>query len=208
MTRSFPSNGGPAFAICAFVANERRDDIPLPPPIGSAEARPPSQPDGRGVDGFLTERSESLALKRRIAVADLAPEEEGLQAIVGRPGEDHAAQDLAALVSGQRRLDRRAAEEAVADVQDLLVSLLETRLGARSRRRLGQSHGNPHVLQAPPKLPAKRRPERVQAGLIGGRVSARHRLERVQSAGERQRMTLGDERAETGGDSRQFLLPG
>ncbi len=68
-------------------------------PVGVAVRVAAAQPDAGRVDRFLPERSESLALERRVAVADLAAGEERLQPVVGRARQDHAAQDLAALVA-------------------------------------------------------------------------------------------------------------
>src|SRR6266850_190490 len=48
---------------------------------------------GGRVNGFLPQRSEAFALKRRVAVADLAAREERFQTVVGRAGQQHAAQD-------------------------------------------------------------------------------------------------------------------
>ena len=78
------------------------------------------QPDAGGVDRLLPERPEALALERRVAVAHLAAGEERLQAVVGGARQHHAAQDLAALVGGERGPDRGAAQEAVAGVDEFL----------------------------------------------------------------------------------------
>ena len=80
-----------------------------------------TEPDARRVDRLLTERSEPLALERRVAVADFAAGEQASSAaIVGRAGEDHAAQDFAAFVGRQRGADRGAAQEAVAGLHELV----------------------------------------------------------------------------------------
>ena len=115
--RSLPSIGGPALAICADstiadhvrraatsratsaeIADERRNHVALPARRRRWYAAPRRNRIAAGVDRFLAERAEALALKRRVAVAHFAAREEGLQPVVGRARERHAAQNLAALV--------------------------------------------------------------------------------------------------------------
>ena len=54
----------------AEIADERRDDVAAPAAIRPVRLAA-AQPDPGGVDRFLPERSESLALERRVAVPDL-----------------------------------------------------------------------------------------------------------------------------------------
>ncbi len=155
MCRSLPCIGGPGFAHLrrqdhadgfgrrphrqrrAKIADDRRDDVAAPR-VAVAELVAAPEPDARGVDGLLTERSESLALERRVTVANFAAGEERLQPVVGGARQDHAAQDLAALVGRQRGAERGAAEESVAGLDELVDrdagSAGARRLQASSRR--------------------------------------------------------------------------
>src|SRR5262249_56526828 len=73
-------------------------DAAPPPLVAGAVRLAAPQADRRGIDRFLSERSEALALERGVPVADFAAGEERLQAVVGAAGQQHAAEDLAALV--------------------------------------------------------------------------------------------------------------
>ena len=109
------------------------------PAAGRAVAVPTPQPDSRGVDRLLSERAESLALKGRAPESHFPAREERLQAIVGGTREEHPAQDLAPLISVQRRLDRRPPQEAVTGVADLLDRLRKTLPGGDARRRVAEA---------------------------------------------------------------------
>ena len=99
------------------------------------------QPDPRGVDRLLSQRAESLALKGRFAEPHLPAHEERLQAVVGGAREEHAAQDLAALVGRQGGLDRRPPQEAVTGVADLLDCLGKALAGDDARGRVAEAGG-------------------------------------------------------------------
>ena len=129
MCRSLPFIGGPAFAICAdstirtvspsgFIASATpRSRISgattSPRPFAGSARRnvlAAAQADAGGVDRLLPERAEPLPLERRVAVAHFAAGEERLQPVVGRAGQQHAAQDLAPLGRRKGGPDRSAAE--------------------------------------------------------------------------------------------------
>ena len=82
------------------IANQRGDDVAVPRAV-LAPGVPAAKADAGGVDRFLPERTESLALKCGVAIADFAAEKERLQAVIGCAREDQTAQDLAALFGGQ-----------------------------------------------------------------------------------------------------------
>ena len=197
--RSLPSIGGPALAICAdstmrTVSASGRIASATPrsrmigattsprqlPAVAVLLAAP--QPDARGVDRLLPERSESLALERRVAVADLAAGEERLQPVVGGARQDHAAQDLAPLVGVERGPDRRAAQEAVAGVANLL-----------DRLRNALAGGTPGVVSpSPPAGAARGADERRGAGTAQASIAERRAADR----GPRTRAAdRGDDRA-------------
>ncbi len=73
------------------------DDVAAPG-VAVAELVATPEADARGVDRLLAETAESLALERRVTVANLAAGEERFQAVVGCAGQDHATQDLPTLV--------------------------------------------------------------------------------------------------------------
>src|SRR5438132_1598558 len=123
----------------AEVADHRADHIAGPTSVTAAPGRTPPQPDRRRVDRLLPERPEAFALKRRRSVPDLAAREERFQPIVGRAGQEHAAENLAALVGRQRGFEGSPPEEAVAGVQQLREPLVDARFRRRARRRLGQA---------------------------------------------------------------------
>ena len=99
------------------IPDERRDDVARPRAVRELPLRAAAEPDRRGVDRLLSERSESLALERDVAVANVAAREERFQLVVDGPREDHPAQDLDALVTGQRPLDGGAPQKAVARIE-------------------------------------------------------------------------------------------
>jgi hypothetical protein len=72
-------------------------------------------------------------------VADLAAREEGLQTVVGGARQNHAAQDLPALVVRERRADRLAPDESVARVYDRLFLVPQP----RSRGNAGTRFAGP-----------------------------------------------------------------
>ena len=138
MCRSLPFIGGPSLPICAFSTIRTVAGVAAASParrrgrgssarrrrrcqlaVVAAPAVAAAQPDGGGVDRFLTERPESLALERHALIRDLAAREELLQAVVDGARQHHAAQDLAPFVRrsatrrsprgrGSRRRRRRA----------------------------------------------------------------------------------------------------
>ena len=122
----------------ADVADDRADDVTLPAPLGVAVARAAPQADAGGINGFLSQRTKSFSLKRQVAVAHLAAREKLLQPVVNRAREDHAAQNLAALVAGQRGGNIFAREEPVARVGQRLAGRIEASGGGYARRRVGQ----------------------------------------------------------------------
>ena len=101
-----------------------------------------------GVNRLLSERAKALALKDPFRVADLAGVEEGLEAIVGGPGEDHAAQDFAPLAGGERRFNRGAAKKSVAVVEQLFASLRQSGVGGHAGSRLCQALGERRRMEA------------------------------------------------------------
>ena len=102
-------------------------------PSLAAIRRAATQPDCAGINRLLAERAEALALEGPLAPADFPAHEQLLQAVVHGASQDHAAQDLAALVGGERRADRLAREKPVARIHDLRARLLEP-LDGRSCR--------------------------------------------------------------------------
>ena len=113
MCRSFPFIGGPCLAIWALstmrigaglrthrerdaqVADDRTDDVAAPAALSIPPRLAAPQPDRGGVDRFLSERAESLALKRHALELHVAAGEELLEPIVHGTRQHHAAQDLA-----------------------------------------------------------------------------------------------------------------
>ena len=85
----------------AEIPDHGRDDVTLPAAVGGEQRRIATEPDGCRVDRFLAEGAESFSLERSVPVTDLAAGEELLEPVVGGPGEQHSAQNFAALVSGQ-----------------------------------------------------------------------------------------------------------
>ena len=158
-------DGGPALAICAFstirtvagsllmasvtpeVANDRRHHVTLPVPVRRPVPGAAPQADRGAKDRLLPQRAEALALKDAFGVAHFAGIEKGLEAIVGRPREDHAAQDLAPLINRQRRFNRRPAQKSVAVVEQLFARLRHSRVGGHPNRRLGQPLREPGRVQ-------------------------------------------------------------
>ena len=147
----------------AKVADDRRDDVAAPG-VSVTELVAPPKADARGVDGFLAETPESLALERRVTVANFAAGEERLQPIVGCAGQDHAAQDLSTLVGRERRAERGAAEESVAGLHELLDRTLVALGRLDSGRRL-DALGRREVLQS-----------RAECGFEGGSKCVERRL--------------------------------
>src|SRR5688572_32943101 len=86
----------------AKVANQRRHNVAGPSTLSSPELRPAAETQRRGVNRFLSERSESLALERRAAVFDFAAGEELLQAVIHGTSQDHPAQHFETLVVTER----------------------------------------------------------------------------------------------------------
>ena len=151
----------------AEVADQRADDVAGPSAVGAAERRAAPQADAGGVDRFLAERAESLALERGGAVLDLAAGEERLQPVVGGARQHHAAQDLDALVAGQRGLNGGAAQKAVARLQQLGVRVRHPRGGGGPRRRVGQPVRQPaRACSRARQLAPQRRAQRLDRRLV------------------------------------------
>src|SRR5207248_11271126 len=110
------------------------------------------------------------------AVAHFAAEEEGLEPIVGRACENHAAEDLNALVGRQRRLDRHASEESVALLDERRVRLGESPLRAHARRGLRQSARKRRLYEPLGQLAAEPRPQRFESRLPVWTAPAGRRL--------------------------------
>ena len=184
----------------AEVADQRRDDVAAPRAVRAAVGRRRAaggsrrrrSPPGRasGIPSPGTARS---------AVAHLAAREERLQAVVGRAGQDHAAQDLEPLVAGQRRRDRLAAQEPVARLEQLFARLIETLRDRDAGRGVGQGFRQSDgqlLAQALGERGADRRDGCGVASRVlpAGRGESRGR--RSQGEGER----LGDEGREAPGE--------
>jgi len=119
------------------IADHRRDDVAFPASVSLAERGAASQAERCGVDGFLAQRAESLALKRSSAVPHFAPAEEALEPVVGCAGHDHAAEHRALLVARQRGKNRFAPQKAVAGLDELRRSSGEPLVDRHARRRFG-----------------------------------------------------------------------
>ncbi len=175
----------------AQIADDRRDDVARPHAV-VVERLAATEPNPRGVDGFLPERSKPLALEGRVAVADFPAGEERLQPRVGRAGEDHAAEDLAALVGRERGSDRGAAKEAVARLHELISGQLETR-GRFHAGRCLQPFGWRDVLQASPERGLERGAQSIERRFVGS-DRALARVERGANGGNRKWVSFDDER--------------
>ena len=191
----------------AHVANHGSDDVAGPAAVGRAVRRAATQADRRGVNRFLTQRPESFALEGGAPKLDLAAGEQRLQPRIGRAREQHAAQNLAPLVGVQRRLDRRAAEESVARVDEVGVRLRDARLGRGPRRRVRQARRQRARVEAPRQLAAERFTERIEIGVAHRGTATRDGLERIDRVGQREGIPFGDERAEVARQARQLVDP-
>ena len=105
-----------------------------PPPAVSAERIAAPQADPGGVDRFLPERAKALPLKCGVTVSHLAAGEECLEPVVGRAGEDHAAQDLATFVRREAGANLRTPEEPVAGVEEFVHGSASPLAGADAGR--------------------------------------------------------------------------
>ena len=156
------------------------------------------QADRAGVDRFLSERAEALALERHLAPAHFPAHEELLEAVVDAARQAHALQDLAALGLGERGLDGGAAQEPVARLDQLGARLLEPLDGGGAGRGLGDAfrRGDLRVQHARHRA-AERHAGRIEldgiARLDGANAGLFERLERH---AKRKRIALGDEGAE------------
>jgi len=161
------------------------------------------QANGAGIDGFLAERSEALALEGHLAPADLAAHEELLEAIVDAARQAHALEDLAALVLRQRRVDGRAPQESVARLHELRARLLEAFRRGGARRRFGNAvRRRDLVVEGFCERAAERRPRGIELHRIATLEGAQPgRLERVDRVWQCKGMALGDERREAAGES-------
>ncbi len=222
--RSFPSRGGPSFAICAFrtirtVADSGRIartaprsrirgpiTSPFHVPSAARNERSASETDGRGIDRLLTERSETLALESRVPVSHFAADEERFQAVVGGSREDHAAKNFAALVRRQRRPQGRPPQKRVARREDLIRSLLQSGGSARAGRRVGQAG----LTRIGGELAGKRRSKScaktVDVVFGSERATTGRVCPRTQRSVERKRVTLCDKGTQLAGKTRE--LPG
>ena len=154
----------------AQIADQRRNDVSAPRPIHS-EQFAAAQPDPCGINRFLTERSESLALKGGLAVADLAVGEQGLQPIVGGAGQHHASKDLEAFVGRQRRADSGSPQESVAGLDDVINRLFEAPPGCDTRRGLGEIDGS-QSMQPRAELAGEGLTQRLDGRFIANRLAA------------------------------------
>jgi hypothetical protein len=178
----------------AQVSDDRRDDISGPLALAAAVRRPAPQPYSRRVDGFLSERSKSLALKRRLTVSHLAIREERLQAVVGRPGQQHAAEHLDPFVA-RPHADGGAPEEPVAVVENLGTRQLHALIRHRSRHGLSKPRRERPRPQPARELIMKRHTKGIDAGLGCRDAIAVNRDEGIERFSKRQRMPLDDEGA-------------
>ena len=162
--RSLPSIGGPDLPICArrimatassscriasVMPRSRITGASTSPPhgaVGLAIGRAAVQANGAGIDRLLPERAEALALERHVAPAHLAAHEELLEAVVDAARQAHALENLFALGLGQRRLDRRPPQEAVAGVDHFRPRLLEPLDGRGARGGLGNALRGGHLV--------------------------------------------------------------
>ena len=124
------------------IADHRRDDVAGPGAVGAAESRAALQPDAGGVDRLLAKRAEALALERLHAPAHFPAGEELLEPVVDGARQAHPAQDLLALVVGERRGDRFTLQPAVARVEHLRPRLFEA---ANRRHALAWSRRAPRA---------------------------------------------------------------
>ncbi len=131
----------------AEVANDRRDHVAVPA-VRRSVLVPSPEADAGGVDRFLSERTESLSLERRVAVPHLARREEGLQAGVGRAREHHPLEHLEPLGPRQPGLQRRAPQAAVARLDYVVHGDRQARRGGDAGRHLGvgQNRRAPELL--------------------------------------------------------------
>ena len=163
--------------------------------------------DGRGVDGFLSKRAEALALKCLVAPPNLTAHEELLEAVVHGARQHHAAQDLETLVLGQRRRNRRAAEEPVAGVGELCPRLLHA-LDGRSAGRgvIGALGRLQRLVEAARQLAAERRAEPVERRVVARfELRAADCVEDVEHERHREGMALGDEGAQPAGEAGELV---
>jgi hypothetical protein len=152
------------------------------------------QPDRTGVNRFLPERSEALALERHVAPADFAAHEELLEAVVDAAREAHALEDFAALVLGQRSFDGGAAQEAVTGIHHFGSGLFEAFQRGGARRRFGDSFRRQHVVvQRLRQRAAQHRARRIELHRIAALDRRQSRaLERNEGVWQRERMALGN----------------
>ena len=201
MCRSRPSIGGPALPICALstmriVAGSGRIASAAPTSRMIGATTSPSQPPSRArhaaprrsriaarVDRFLPERSESLALERRRAVAHFGSGEERLQPRVGGAREQHAAQDLEPLVVREARGDRFAREEAVARLDGM-----RRRLRRSARRRADAAASS------------RDRADQRRAKRVAQRDASTSRTQRLDVVGARERRRAVDVIEDVGDD--------
>ena len=175
----------------AQIADDRPDHVTGPravfPPLGTA-----TKPNGRRVDRFLTERSESLALKRRRSVAHFRTGEKGLEAIVDGAREHHATQDLAPFVRRQARGDRFTTEKPVAGRKHGVHALAKALPDGDAGRRF-DTVGCLRPLDVLPQRLRKWRAKRVDRRFGRRRFRGDDRIECLERRFDRERRLLGDE---------------
>ena len=163
--------------------------------------------DGRGVDGLLAERAEALALEGLVAPPDLSAHEELLETVVHGAREHHAAEDLEALVLGQRGGNRLAPQEPVAGIGELCPGLLHALDGGRTGRGVVGALGRLERLVEPPRqLAPERRAEPVETGGVTRlEFAAADRVEDVEDERHREGVALGDEGAQPAGEAGELV---
>ena len=102
--------------------------------IAPAVAAP--QPNGGGIDRFLSERAESLALEAERLELHVAAGEQLLEPIVDGTRQHHAAEDLAPFFRRERRGDGCPRQKAVHVLEQFLAGGLQARLCRHAGRRL------------------------------------------------------------------------
>ncbi len=154
--------------------------------------------DTAGVDRFLAERAEALALERLHPPAHFPAGEELLQTVVHGASQAHPAQDLFALVGGERGGDGLAMEPAVAGIEHLGPGLFEAADGRHTGRGLVEPLGPGHgVIEAAGELAAERRTQGLEADAIASlQLAAAGGLEDLEGESDQGGVLLGHEGAE------------
>ena len=183
------------------VADERRDDVAAPGPVGSAVRRAAAQPQGRAVDRLLAQRPEPLALEPDAAVLHVAAHEQRLEAVVQRAREHHPAQQLAPFGVGERGRDGLAPQEAVRRLQQVGGRAGQALAGGHAGRRLPQAADR--AREAAAQRVAHGRAQALDGGGVTVRGGARAGLAPgLQGQLQRVRIALGHESAEARAEDR------